>query len=854
MKHKIILKNQDKTKEIEFYELENECLKVKFFNQDTLYTYGKGKYELLEVAELCQNELKTFEYLAKIAETIGIKGDDDKSLLANEYAKVETNDKPQSALFAYLNADFKPAKYQDNKPLLFPFGSNLSQFKAVKNAILNQISVIEGPPGTGKTQTILNIIANLLYQNKSVAVVSNNNAATQNVFEKLENVDLDAICAVLGKRENKEKFIQNQHQNLFKLTQIHQKDEFQISQNLPNLQRELERKIAECNDNLHEFFTLQNEIAKLKIFLSQIKLEFTHFKAQMPNVTLPKVRNLGKLKAEKLLYIKTQIEENLKINFWLKLKLVLFYGIGDFAFYKSSLIDIIWAFEWLYYESKIATLHKDLEQKNAQFQLLKQKDILNTLKTLSMQALKLNLAQKYAQFKCAEFSLDDLYKIPQKFVKQYPVIFSTTHSITNSLNADFLFDYLIRDESSQVDLATGALALFMAQNVIIVGDTKQLPNVITNELIPKIQALNNSYKIAPCYDYLRHSFLSSICEKFKNAPKLMLKEHYRCHPKIIEFCNQKFYNNQLIILTQNDDEKDAIKLHFTAQGNHARGRFNQREIDEISQVFLPELKGRVKDEQIGIITPYNEQKTALEKALNAKDIQIDTVHKFQGREKEAIVISVVNNEVSDFVDNPQMLNVAITRAKRFLRLVVSPNFTQQNSHINDLIKYIQYNNFETKQSTIKSVFDLLYQQNYEARQKYLKNKRKISLYDSENIAFHFINELLQKGGFSNLSVACHIPLLRVINGVLKLDEKELKYAQNPRTHIDFVIYNKMDKMPLLGIEIDGYAFHNENAAQTRRDELKNAILAKYNFTLLRLNTTQSGEEKRIINALEKIVF
>ena len=256
---KIILKNQDKTKEIEFYELEKECLKVRFFNQDTLYTYGKGKYELLEVAELCQNELKTFEYLAKIAETIGIKGDDDKSLLANEYAKVETNDKPQSALFAYLNADFKPAKYQDNKPLLFPFGSNLSQFKAVKNAILNQISVIEGPPGTGKTQTILNIIANLLYQNKSVAVVSNNNAATQNVFEKLENVDLDAICAVLGKRENKEKFIQNQHQNLLKLIQIHQKDEFQISQNLPNLQRELERKIAECNDNLHEFFTLQNE-------------------------------------------------------------------------------------------------------------------------------------------------------------------------------------------------------------------------------------------------------------------------------------------------------------------------------------------------------------------------------------------------------------------------------------------------------------------------------------------------------------------------------------------------------------------------------------------------------------------
>lgn len=87
-----------------------------------------------------------------------------------------------------------------------------------------------------------------------------------------------------------------------------------------------------------------------------------------------------------------------------------------------------------------------------------------------------------------------------------------------------------------------------------------------------------------------------------------------------------------------------------------------------------------------------------------------------------------------------------------------------------------------------------------------------------------------------------------------IKHKGQKYAQNPRTHIDFVIYHKMDKMPLLGIEIDGYAFHNENTAQTRRDELKNSILAKYNFTLLRLNTTQSGEERRIINALEKIVF
>lgn len=176
------------------------------------------------------------------------------------------------------------------------------------------------------------------------------------------------------------------------------------------------------------------------------------------------------------------------------------------------------------------------------------------------------------------------------------------------------------------------------------------------------------------------------------------------------------------------------------------------------------MQKRISDEQIGIITPYNEQKQALQNALGYSKIQVDTVHKFQGREKDAIIISVVNNEISDFVDNPQILNVAITRAKKHLILVVSPNFECTNSHIGDLIKYIQYNNFTIKQGSVKSIFDLLYKQNYEARQKYLKNKRKISVYDSENIAFVFLSEILKKVSFliSPLRVISHFYALSAI--------------------------------------------------------------------------------------------
>ena len=106
---------------------------------------------------------------------------------------------------------YKAAIYQSHTPI-YPFGGNASQFKAVKTALSHQVSVIQGPPGTGKTQTILNIISNLLVQGKTVLVVSNNNSATANVFEKLssQKCGMGFLLAPLGNLENKSEFIRNQ--------------------------------------------------------------------------------------------------------------------------------------------------------------------------------------------------------------------------------------------------------------------------------------------------------------------------------------------------------------------------------------------------------------------------------------------------------------------------------------------------------------------------------------------------------------------------------------------------------------------------------------------------------------------
>ena len=879
-------KFRDRSKDIETYKDYGKIIKVKFYNNENLYTYTKNNFKIFtnplnienkiefnlgnlyninkilkfdlyykiffndnstkvtSVKSLQYNSSKNnnniFDYFKEIANIVSIKTEDGEALLNRAYQKILFVEK-WTALYSYLNPSIKPKDKEFNSILIFPFGINQSQYQAVKNAMENQISVIEGPPGTGKTQTILNIIANLIYNGKSVAVVSNNNSATANVFEKLKQFDFDYICATLGRKENKENFIQNQN-GLYPNFEYNENDKLEAN---PNKNKEL-------IEQLKEFFNLQNNIAINKNILSELKIEIEHFIKQENISNLPKIRNIKSLNSQKIMNIKIRLEELKRVGIFLKLKLILLYGIGDFKFYKKSINEIINVYDKIYYTLKEKELNEAIEKDSKRFELLSKNNIIETLKNNSISILRTYLKNKYKNKKERKiFTLEDLNKKSEKFILEYPVIFSTTYSIGKCLNKDFKFDYLIIDEASQVDLITGALALYNAKNAVIVGDRKQLPNVIPTDSLSKIEELSKKYNIASNYDYVKQSFLTSIIESLNYVNKVLLKEHYRCHPKIINFCNKKFYNNELVILTEDKGEEDVMKVYITVKGSHARGHYNQRQIDIIDKEIMPELKQKLSVDEIGIVSPYNEQKIRLQEAINNENIQIDTVHKYQGREKDAIIITTVNNQIREFIDDPKMLNVAITRSKRFLRLVVSRDICEKDGNINDLVKYIKYNNFEVIESNVKSIFDLLYKENRLARLQYLKNKKRISLFDSENIAYNEIENIL-KNNYNNLGIITHIPLFRILENKNLSNKDELKYASHEWTHIDFVIYNKMDKKPSLAIEVDGYAFHKKSTAQSQRDELKNEILKKYNIPLIRLSTIGSDEKNIIKSKLDEL--
>ena len=828
----IILKGKDKTKDIVHCSLENETLKVVFKNNSQIYTYKKDNFALIKRA----TSYDLFNYLQELCTLTEIQTlEGNLNVLTKEYSKILSIPE-ESVLFAYLNPLSLQTKKHTSPLIISPFGLNKSQYQALQNALQSQVSIIEGPPGTGKTQTILNIIANLVYQNKSVAVLSNNNSATQNIFEKLSHYGLDYLCATLGKKENKENFISNQKEN-YPFCEI-------PTQNVA----ELEKNIAQWQQKSLESLELTNTIAKDIESLNALRLEYEYFKSQ-ENIThsLP-IRNLAHLQSDKILKIRVQIEKREYLPLWLKLKFILLDRIGNWRFYQLSTKEILNALDQCYYIAKDSEIAKMLEKSNQRLKILQKENPLQKLMDNSFSLLKFTLQTKYQpQAKRMQFTLEDLYYNASDFLKEYPIVLSTTHSIRTSLNLKGeWFDYVIIDESSQVDLVSGFLALSIAKNAVIVGDTKQLPNVISQDKIQAIKRLTQKYRIPAKYDFLTQSLLSSCLATFPNAPKILLKEHYRCHPKIIGFCNQKFYHNELIILSKDKGEKDVMQAFITQTGNHARGHYNQRQIDVIEKEILPPLKEKLESAQIGIISHYTKQKAFLQDTI--KDIQIDTIHKYQGREKEAIILSTVDNEINDFIDDMNLLNVAVSRAKRFLRVVVSSQICESHSHLNDLIQYMRYHNFQITQSKLKSVFDLLYKANRKARLEYLKSKKRISLYDSENLAYHTLKECI--GENASLDVVTHIPLSRILNNIQNLSQEEQRFI-NASSHIDLLVFNVINKLPLLAIEIDGFTYHQKDSKQGKRDRLKDSILQKYQIPLLRLSTIQSGEIERIKEALKK---
>lgn len=550
------------------------------------------------------------------------------------------------------------------------------------------------------------------------------------------------------------------------------------------------KKVSSLTERLNRLLELANRKAKIDQELAAYILEQKHFQVHYEK------QSIGELER---LFLHRQTPERIIAfladeyfvgeradRFLNKAKLLIKYGFTDFKKLKNNRVDLTTKLQMKYYESKLAELEKQRDKIQLELDQGSFEELLNQHETLSSELFKHKLYEKYQAKKPFNGDVNSYKKDFDVFISQFPILLSTTHSLRASIPEGYLFDYLIIDESSQVDLLTGVLALSCCKQAIIVGDTKQLPQIVDARILNKI----NTAHIEEVYDYFKHSLLSSMLSVYgENIPKVMLKEHYRCHPKIIGFCNNQYYGEDLIPFTSEKETDVPIRLHYTSLGNHMRkvtikgkeGSFNHREIDVFKEEILKELRlDQVSNEDIGFTTPYRLQVEEANKMLE-QDIEVDTVHKYQGREKPVMILSTVLDQTRNgkigrnFVENSCLVNVAVSRAqKQFILVTDHALFRNSRKDIGNLIRYIEYSilHEHITNSELISVFDLLYSE-YSAKLNHLQNRLgNRSRYKSENIMWRVLSDLLNEEQYKCVTFGTQVYLKDLLNETERLDEAE----------------------------------------------------------------------------------
>jgi hypothetical protein len=298
-----------------------------------------------------------------------------------------------------------------------------------------------------------------------------------------------------------------------------------------------------------------------------------------------------------------------------------------------------------------------------------------------------------------------------------------------------------------------------------------------------------------------------------------------------------------------DETNFPVRIFRTVEGLHGHNKINERQIAIIENEILPTYTDVPKDE-IGIITPYRNQANLLAKT----GIESDTIHKFQGREKRKIIFSTVSNEITEFMDKAELINVAVSRAiDQFVMVMPHSYELTHGSNVGDLIRYIEHwNPYGSVESRVVSCFDLLQQADSAQLNDYKKKTKGASRFESENIIEDIIHRILSENpAYSGFYIRHGYPLYLLTPNKSGLTQREVDFSNNRLSHVDFLIINRCDNSFVLAIEVDGYTYHSQ-IPQQERDAIKNKVLALNGIELLRISTRGYQEEEKIRSKLQNI--
>ncbi|NTX15853.1 AAA family ATPase [Myxococcus sp. CA056] len=284
----------------------------------------------------------------------------------------------------------------------------------------------------------------------------------------------------------------------------------------------------------------------------------------------------------------------------------------------------------------------------------------------------------------AKAMLDEARTLERKAVRSVlanaDVVCVTLASLESSVLSGEKFDLALLDEATQATEPLALLGFLRAPIVILAGDPQQLPPTVLSQEAARAG--------------LAVSLFERLLADHGDGVKRMLREQYRMNTRIMDFPSREMYGGELRAhpsvadrtladVLPPDTQLDAPPVLFLDTAGKGfdeevepttRSLFNTGEADLVEARARALLAAGLSQRELAVITPYSAQAHRLRERLEsfAPDVEVDTVDAFQGREKDAILVSLTRSNSEGqvgFLNDLRRMNVALTRARRHLFVV-----------------------------------------------------------------------------------------------------------------------------------------------------------------------------------------
>lgn len=624
-----------------------------------------------------------------------------------------------------------------------PLSLSDTQQRVIKNIDNNKFIAVQGPPGTGKSQTIVNLVAHLIANGKTVLVASRMDKAVDVVADRLNELGAPFLALRAG-RLNYQKQLSYQLQDLLSgKVDIDSDFEDSLFAGVDDMKQHLDL-LKQMENKCEQIIKLENDWHNLSLDVEQQEKAIgnTRFiKTILKKSEIDTISNIIKTLENNM--DKTGFFANIanygsvsQLKKILKLKNfdVDYENLGVL---KSELevANLIWRLRKIESDiQKTGNLHVLSEQIRQMKK--KQKPLaINILKGRRRESLKGLLRDQIKRQRLIVHakSLVERKKNLQNrilenedfkpLLEAFPCWCVTTYAISGSLPLKpGMFDVAIIDEASQCDIASCFPILFRAKRAVIVGDDKQLPHLSFLEKA-KEQSFLSQYGIPDKYQLMWRFRTNSMFDlaDYYSMNSVMLDEHFRSLPPIIEFSNREFYGGRMRVMKKDVGDGKVLETVMVPDGR----------VDFDATRNLPEIEALVKrlydivveDERknpdnpvsIGIISPFRAQveqlKVSVSKVLSdhmvrKHQIEIGTAHTFQGDERDIILMSWAFAPNSfpqslTFLQKPNLFNVAITRARyKVINFVSRDPKDLQEGLFRDYMAYIE--EYQNKQHALNN--------------------------------------------------------------------------------------------------------------------------------------------------------